>query len=295
MYELIQITENSYYMDCPAKVGICKTGENEVVCIDSGSDKDAAKKIKRILDEKGWTLKTVYNTHSHADHTGGNQYLQTQTGCRIYAPGADCAIAQHPELEPVTLYGGFAMKELHNKFLMAKESNVEPLNENVIPDGWEIIKLPGHSYDMVGFKTADNVVYLADCLSSESTLEKYQIGFLYDVKSYMETLEMVKQMQAECFVPAHAQPGKSMTELAQKNIDKTLEVTEKILSLLDKPKSFDELLADVFTSYELEMNLTQRMLVGSTVKSYLAYLKNEGRADCIFVNNTMLWTLPKEA
>ena len=42
-------------------------------------------------------------------------------------------------------------------------------------------ELPGHFFDMVGFRIADDVVYLADCLSSKETLDKYQINVLYDV------------------------------------------------------------------------------------------------------------------
>ena len=30
MYELVQVGENSFYVESPAKVGIVRTGENEV-------------------------------------------------------------------------------------------------------------------------------------------------------------------------------------------------------------------------------------------------------------------------
>lgn len=289
MYELVQVAENTYFMECPAKVGIVKTGAAEVVLIDSGSDKDAAKKLKKILDEQGWTLKAIFNTHSHADHTGGNQYLQTQTGCKIYAYGVDAAITENPILEPTMLYGGFTMEELRNKFLMAKESDVETLTTEVLPAGLEMLQLPGHSYDMVGFKTADNVIFLADSLISESTLDKYQISFLYDVQASINTLESIKTMQAECFVPSHAAPVKDIVPLAQKNLDKIFEVVAKIRELLVKPQTFEELLAKIFTEYNLNMNIQQRMLVGSTVKSYLSYLKNKEQINYYFENNLMFW------
>ena len=73
MYELIQVTENCCYFDCPAKIGLVKTGADRVCLIDSGNDKDAGKKVKRALDANGWTLEAIYNTHSHADHIGVNQ------------------------------------------------------------------------------------------------------------------------------------------------------------------------------------------------------------------------------
>ena len=75
MFELVQVGSNTYYIDCPAKIGVYKVSETDVYLIDSGSDKDAGRKIRKILDEKGWHLKAIINTHSNADHIGGMDVL----------------------------------------------------------------------------------------------------------------------------------------------------------------------------------------------------------------------------
>ena len=74
------------------------------------------------------------------------------------------------------------------------------LTPGVLPEGFALLQLPGHFFHMVGFRSPDDVVYLADCLSSRETLDKYQIGFVYDVAAYLDTLEKVKTMQAAAFV-----------------------------------------------------------------------------------------------
>ena len=165
MFELIQLTERCFYIQSPAKIGLYRLNESEVCFIDSGNDKDAGRKLRQILDKQGWKLRAIYNTHANADHIGGNRYLQAQTGCRIYAPGIDCAVTRHPILEPAFLYGAYPPKDLRHKFLLAQESDAEPLTGKVLPEGFEIIPLPGHFFDMVGFRTPDGVVFLADCLS----------------------------------------------------------------------------------------------------------------------------------
>ena len=289
MYELIQVAENSYYIQSPAKIGIYKLNETEVCLIDTGNDKDAGKKVKKVLDANGWTVKAIYNTHSNADHIGGNQYLQKQTGCKIYAPGIECDFTNHPILEPAYLYGGCPPKDLKHKFLLAQESQAEYLNKDVLPEGMEIIELPGHFFDMVGFRTSDDVVYLADCLSSKETLDKYQINVLYDVESYLKTLEMVKNMKAKMFVPSHAEPTEDIRELAQYNIDKVYEIAEKIVDICKEPQSFEMILQKLFTEYNLKMTFEQYVLVGSTVRSYLAWLKDQSRLEVIFDNNMLLW------
>lgn len=289
MYELIPITERSYYIQSPAKVGVVKLTDTEVCLIDSGNDKDAGRKIRKVLDENGWRLAAIYNTHSNADHIGGNAYLQVQTGCKIYAPRIERAFTQYPILEPSFLYGGYPCKDLRHKFLLAQESDANELTADVLPNGWELLPLPGHFFDMVGFRTTDNVVYLADCLSSKETLDKYQIGFIYDIGAYLETLERVKTMQARCFVPAHAAPTDDIAPLAQYNIDKVLEIARRITDICVQPQCFEDVLQALFNAYNLTLNFEQYVLVGSTVRSYLAWLKDNGRVTVCFENNKLLW------
>lgn len=289
MYELIQVSDRSYYIQSPAKIGLVRLNDTEVCLIDSGNDKDAGRKVRQILESHNWKLTAIYNTHSNADHIGGNKYLQAQTGCKIFAPGIECDFTRHPILEPSFLYGGYPCKELRHKFLMAQESDVEYLTKEVLPEGFEMIGLPGHFFDMVGFRTPDDVIYLADCLSSRETLDKYRIGFIYDVAAYIKTLETVKTLTAKMFVPAHAQAAEDISELAQYNIDKVQEVAERIVSLCKEPACFEVILQKLFAEYALTMNFEQYVLVGSTVRSYLAWLKDTGRINATFENNMLFW------
>ena len=289
MYELIQISGKSYYIQSPAKIGLVRLEGEEVCLIDSGNDKEAGRRVKRLLTEMGWHLSAIYNTHSNADHIGGNKYLQGQTGCKIYAPGIDCAFTRHPVLEPAFLYGGYPGRDLRHKFLMAQESDACYLDKECLPKGFELIPLPGHFFDMVGFRTPDDGVYLADCLSSKETLDKYQIGFVYDVAAYLDTLEKVKNLQAKMFVPAHAAVSEEIGTLAQYNIDKVWEIAERIEEICQAPLAFEFILQRLFASYGLEMNFEQYVLVGSTVRSYLTWLKDTGRVNSIFDDNLLLW------
>jgi glyoxylase-like metal-dependent hydrolase (beta-lactamase superfamily II) len=172
---------------------------------------------------------------------------------------------------------------------MAQESDAQELTKECLPDGFEIIPLPGHFFDMVGFRTPDDVVYLADCLSSRETLDKYQIVFIYDVAAYLKTLEMVKSLWAKMFVPAHATASEDIADLAQYNIDKVLEIADKITGICQEPLCFEVILQKLFTDYGLTMNFEQYVLVSNTVRSYLAWLKDSGKLNTIFEDNVLLW------
>ena len=162
MYELHQVGENTFYIDCPAKMGVYRTAPDEAVLIDSGNDKEAGKKALRRFEEQGWRLRAVYSTHSNADHIGGNNLLAARTGCPLYAAGLEAAFTRTPILEPSFLYGGYPPKALRNKFLMAQPSEALPLTPDVLPQGLSSFPLPGHFFDMVGFRTDDGVVFAAD-------------------------------------------------------------------------------------------------------------------------------------
>ena len=287
MYELVQVQGDSYYIQSPAKIGLVRLGPEEVCLIDSGNDKDAGKKVRQILASNGWRLTAIYNTHSNADHIGGNQYLQRQTGCAVYAPGVEAAFTRDPILEPSFLYGGCPPKPLRHKFLLAQPSDVQVLDPKACP--LEVIPLPGHFFDMVGYRTEDDVVFLADCLSSRETLEKYRVSFLYDVAAYLDTLDRVAAMEAALFVPAHAAATEDIAPLARYNRDQVYAVAEDLLDLLAEPLVFEEVLRRLFRRYHLTMDFQQYVLVGSTVKSYLAWLLDGGRVTAAFDDCRLQW------
>ena len=289
MYELIQVSDKCYYIQSPAKIGLVITGDDEVCLIDSGNDRDAGKRIKRILDEKGWSLNAIYNTHAHADHCGGNQYLQKQTGCDIYASEIERDFVEHTILEPSYLFGADPPEELKHKFLMARGCDAMLMTKESMPEGMEMIPLPGHSFDMVGFRVSDDVVFLADCISSEETLHKYQISFLVDVAAYLDTLEMIQKMEGRIFIPSHAEPTDDISPLAKANIAKVRETGDTIVDICTDPLPFDTILKRIFDRYGLAMTFEQHALVGSTVRSYLTWLKDEGRLTASIEDNTLIW------
>ena len=289
MYELVQAGDNTFYIDCPAKIGVWRENAADVWLIDAGNDRDAGRKVLKILNAQGWTLKGILNTHSNADHIGGNRYLQEQTGCKIFASGVEAAIIRHTQLEPTLIWGGYPFKDLHHKFLHAPESDACELDDPAFPRAIEVISLPGHFLDMVGFRTPDDVVFLADCVMNGELLQKYGVTFLYDVGAQLETLDMVERMEAKLFVPAHAPAATDVKALARLNRDKVLEIADALLEFCQTPIMFEDILQKVFTRYGLTMNAAQYVLVGSTVRSYLAWLRDTEKLTVRYEDSRMLW------
>ncbi len=288
MYELVQVAEHTYYIECPAKIGIYEDTDG-VYVIDSGNDKDAGRKIKKILEQKNWNLKAILNTHSNADHIGGNQFLQKRFDCPIYSTPMENIVTENTILEPSFLYGGYPFGALRHKFLMAQPSQTQIIADATLPEGFEILSLPGHFWDMIGFKTPDDVYFLADCVSSETILNKYHISFIYDVKKYLETLDFISTLKGKIFIPSHTETTENIATLADVNRKKVYEIMELLLSFCQTPSTAEELLTKVFDHYQLVMDASQYVLVGSTIRSYLSYLVDEKKLMIEIVNNRFLF------
>lgn len=290
MYELVQVAEHTYYIECPAKIGIYEDTDG-VYVIDSGNDKEAGRKIKKILEQKNWNLKAILNTHSNADHIGGNQFLQKRFDCPIYSTPMENAVIENTILEPSFLYGAYPFAALRHKFLMAQQSQAQNIANATLPEGFEILSLPGHFWDMIGFKTPDDVYFLADCVSSETILNKYHISFIYDVRKYLETLDFISTLKGKIFIPSHTETTENIAALADINRKKVYEIMELLLSFCQTPYTAEELLTKVFDHYQLVMDASQYVLVGSTIRSYLSYLVDEKKLMIEIVNNRFLFQI----
>ncbi len=289
MYELVNAGEATWYIECPSKMGIYTPDGQHAYLIDSGNDKEAAKKALRHLETLGLTLAAVVNTHSNADHCGGNGFLQQRTGCKIISSELENAFMRSPILEPSFLYGGYPCAELRNKFLMAPPCLPDGTIDDMSPKGLAAMRLPGHYMDMIGLITSDGVCFIADSLFGEHILNKYHLPFVYDVREFLKTLDALERIDARLFIPSHAPVAEDIKPLVAANRSKVLEIIDCIETVCAEPVGFEEALKRVLDHFGQTLDFNQYVLVGSTLRSYLSYLHDEGRMNCLFAENRLLW------
>ncbi len=285
MNELIQVGAHTYYIDCPSRIGFYQYNEDDVFVIDTGSFEKMGKKISDVCIEKGWHLKGIINTHFHADHIAGNAYLQKKYDCPAYAYGPDQVFVEHTTLESSFLFGGFPHKGLLHRALYAKPSKCFPIEEASLPEGLSYFPLHGHSNGMIGVRTDDDIVFISDTLASKEVIQKYRIIYNYDIKTTLETLHELKNINASLFVSAHVEPLTCVDELADYNISVIHDIATLITSLCETPLTFEDIIKKLFDHYELTLNEIQHALIGSMVRSYVSYLIDEGILYTFIENN----------
>ena len=289
MAELLQIKNNTYCFHCNANVGVYKINETDVYFIDSSSRAETAQDLLETIVARGWRLLGIINTHAHADHNGGNAYLQQKTGCKIFCGGLEAAVTENTLLNTVSLIGGFPPEEFKSSLLYAEESYVSPFSDPAFPKELEIIYLPGHSADMVGIRTPDNVVFTADALISERAAQILHLTYIFDIENQLKTLQKLKGITADIFAPSHSKATDSIEQLIEINEKLIFSVRDDILKLLNAPLNFEDLLAKVVSLYNIKSSAEQYVLTASTLKNYLGWMKNKELIDFCFINNMLFW------
>ena len=293
--DFVDVTEHVGYVPGGVNIGVLYNGD-EAVLIDTGLDKDSGRKLLRLLEEKGLTLKGIINTHSHADHNGGNAYLTRNTEAKVYAPSIESGIIENPLLEPIYLFhGAYPISNLHNKFVLAKPSKVdhilEPGKLDIIGINPEIIVLSGHSFNQIGV-LLDDVFFCADTVFSDRVIDKYRIPVVQDVTRHLETLEKLGAMECNLFVPAHTKPTEDIKPLVEKNIATTQSIIADIKELLKTPMTTEEVQARLGSEYGLDLSVVQQYyLIQMTLMAYLGYLYDSKQVEIVLEDNLLRWSL----
>lgn len=281
--ELHKLKGNTYYIDGTTNIGLYKLNDKDCVLIDTGFAK-VGPQIYEILKENNLNLKFILNTHAHADHMGANKYLMNIYKCNMITSQIERAFARDDKLDIGFLYGGYPLACFDTP-LMHIDEQKDILHLSSLPQGITSFRLKGHHYDMVGYKTIDDVYFVADSIGNKDTIYKEHILLIYDVKGYIDSLNMLKTFNGNYIVPSHSNVTQNITDLVNINLDQIYQIIDLILKKLEYKKTLEQLVKEIFDYYNLKISNNKYLLVTSTIRSYLAYLYYLGKIDTEFENN----------
>ncbi len=280
MFEVKHLKGNTYYFEAFTNVGIYRLNDNKVVLIDGTDHKRMAKAINNYLKAENLTVDTVICTHCHVDHICGNKFFYEEYGCKILGTEKEKPFIAQPDLEGTFYYAGIDTDKTRNPFFLVEPTVINTLTEDNLPEGLEIIRLPGHSFDMIGVKTSDNVVFLADSILSKKTWTEFKAPFFHDVNSSILTLEKIKKLEADIFVPSHNEPLTDIRALADYNIEKLTNLKETAYSLCSG-KTFDEMFANFITELSVTVRTEKYVNYSVILRNLLQSLVEDKRIKAI--------------
>jgi glyoxylase-like metal-dependent hydrolase (beta-lactamase superfamily II) len=291
------IAGRAHYLPGSNNLGIVLTGDGGAIAIDTGLDKDTGRLIRKALDEARLSLRAIINTHHHADHIGGNDYLARNIAqITVYAPRLEAALIENPLLEPIYLNMGAApLSALRNKWLMAKGTTVDQIvdGERLLVAGveLEVIALPGHSINQIGL-AVDGVCFAADGFFGPAILQKHGIPYAHDVGAQLGSLDRLAARADRFYLPGHGDlvARDALEEALAANQAAIARSTEVVHAALAEPAELTAVARRVQRVLGLSLaGIPQYAIFVSAVAAHLSYLEAQGRACVALEDAGMVW------
>ncbi len=291
--EIVQLSERVYYLPGAVNPALALNDEREALLIDTGQDKDAGRALRRACERLGVRPVAILNTHSHADHYGGNDYLLRQFDIPVYAPAFEAAVIRDPYLEPVYLFNGAKpLPELLSKWLLAKPSRVDRVAAagrlELHGLALELLDTSGHAHRQLSV-LVDGVLLAADALFGEMVLRRYPLPFGQDIGKQRSSAAALRNLQARVALPGHGEPSEDLRALVEANLSAFSRAADAVEAAC-QGESADEVLRRVCGALDIQMtDLPRYYLNRCVVSAYLSHLRETGRVTLALKDNGLEW------
>lgn len=289
-----QLSARVWYAPGGVNIGVVFDDDGGAVMIDTGLNGSAARKVLRDVAIRSAGVTAIVTTHGHADHFGGNAFVVKRTGARVYAPFWDETVLRYPLFQPLCLYAGAdPPASLRGSFLLGEASPVDviyeagPLTVNGID--MEAVSLKGHSGNQMGI-LVDGVFFAADVVLPESVIDRYKLPYLYSVTDHLDSLDRADTIPHTIAVPGHGPILARIQESTEPNRELVNAVASHVVDLCDRPRSPEELLADVLARLDGQpTDAAGYYLLHPTIFAYLSHLERQSLLRHDITGGRSLW------
>jgi glyoxylase-like metal-dependent hydrolase (beta-lactamase superfamily II) len=293
--DLIPLTSSAYHLHGGSNAGLI-VHDGAAVLVDTGLDRDTAKKILRLVEGLKVRLVGVVITHAHADHFGGAATVRARTGVPVYAPALEAAVVANPLLEPLYLFSGAAPPaELRHKFTLAEACPVAGLLEpgdtaiNDVPI--RAIPAAGHSLNQMMI-AGGGACFVADACFAPEVAARHGIPFYVDVDQTAATLAALPALDGAytAFVPGHGPAVPAIGPWAAENAARLVEIRAAVRAALAEADDVGQIVR--LAADRLGVQIASPViywLTQTTVLACLAALQRAGTANVAVLANRLVW------
>ncbi len=296
MGSLVSLAPGVRYLPGAVNSLVVEDGRGGALLVDTGLDDGHARRLLRGLTELNLTPTGILNTHSHADHHGGNAFiLKKFPELKVFAPPLEDAVITHPILEPITLFGARPPQELQSKFLLAPPSPArlapEPGLTRIGGAVVELLEVAGHASMMYAVRVGE-VLYAADALFGEAALAKHPLTFCADSALQKEAAARLGELEGvRVTLPGHGDPTPDLTGLVAANLAAYARTTAAVLEAVQVGAAgVDDLLVRVCGALGVTMDSAGAVVLNrAVVSAHLTELLEAGQVHMKVHGNRLLF------
>jgi glyoxylase-like metal-dependent hydrolase (beta-lactamase superfamily II) len=229
-----------------SRLPVYKLDEQNIIMIDSGLPREW-EGIETCLEKADLFVKAVLTSHYHPDHIGNHLRLRRKYGTKLYlSPFAASAKA-----DPMNMLGGmvgittYRRVQQHFGEPFAPDFTIDWNAPSIEVEGavFQILQLPGHCSEHMGFITPDNVGYVADTVLSKNIIEHLRSTFTTCVELDLASKESLTRLSCDKYIVAHNAVCDSIRELALQNREHMLQRLQLLEDIAGEYMDLDTLIA----------------------------------------------------
>ena len=265
-----------------SRIPLFKLGAGRAMLIDSGLANPDREGILSLLRREDLRVAAVLTSHAHIDHTGNHKILQQEHGAKLYMTLFDAAVSSNPVNLKAYFYGTSYQGVINygESMFCHADRLITPRDNEVVVEGarFQVLRLPGHAPEHLGFVTPDGVAYLGDALMSEQVLNSVHIPYSMCCELDIQTKRNIQHMDYDAYIIPHNAVCADVRALAQQNICVLQDKIETVYNTVDHYMSMEQIVARASAAMGMRGDTTYKINVAErNIRIFVEHLLDTKR------------------
>lgn len=280
-----RVCGRTWYIEMPdAVIGCYRLEENNIILLDSGSL--AHGELEKWIEQQGFHVRAILNSHEHWDHVAANGYFQREHGAVIYMPKLEAAIcatdlARKINHQPAILPEVRRFYQATAPYRVDVELGAEDGEIEVCGARFRVIHTPGHSIDHVVYITPDNVMYAGDVLMSPALVRQAKLTYAACHEIDLQSKEKLRRYDCAAYILAHGSVETEIASVIDENIAFVLGRAEDVYRMIERPMSMEEIIRLSWRHFGLRPGgYYKNMEISNMIRALVHYLVSNDRLEC---------------
>lgn len=263
MMELRRIAGSTYALVSRQFIGLYMLGGGRCVLLDCGPIL-VRDELEKALADAGLTVAGVVATHTHFDHFGNAAYFQKKGALVALSFGEAELCRTFPALKSnLFVYSaGEVMSDPLLREMPCLVDRIIPAQEDEIDfcgARFGILRTPGHSPEHISVVTPDGVCYAGDALMCAGHLTKAKLPYAYNIRQYMESIEVFRGIDCEKLLIAHeGVVDAPFDDLLDANLQLMQRQLRAVADIIDHKMSLEEIFAAVRETLDIKVDTPRK-------------------------------------
>lgn len=263
-----------------------KVTDTDIIMIDSGWADGEQKGISKLLQEGGYQVKGIINTHAHIDHSGNNVYLKEKYGALIAMSKVEARICSSL-INLKMYYYRHTLTDVEKYYgHMVCETDIEIREDQnslyMCGIKFKVCHTPGHSPGHICIITPDGVAYVGDALITDVVMKSAKLPYAHVLRRDLASKEKLKSLKCDKYVVAHKGIFDNIHKLIDVNIGFYKLRADKVLREISYMMTMEDLLKIVVQKWGIIVNSPKKYIViERMLRYYVDYLHEIGEIEQI--------------